>query len=111
MRVEEQSHRSQARIGPVGHELPRDRGGARVVASAPQLDLTADVVDEAVGLAPFTREVEIERGLGEKLSPAERHALFNTSVVTDLDQAPPDLVERARLRIHQRIAQSEAHRG
>ena len=47
----------------------------------------------------------------EKLSPAERHALFEASVVTDLDQAPQDLIERARSRIHQRIAQSEAQRG
>lgn len=47
----------------------------------------------------------------EKFSPAERHALFDASVVTDLDQAPQDLIERARSRIHQRIAQSEAQRG
>ena len=47
----------------------------------------------------------------EKLSPAERHALFDASVVTDLDQAPQDLIERTRTRIHQRIAQAEAQRG
>ena len=47
----------------------------------------------------------------EKLSPAERHALFDASVVTDLDQAPQDLIERTRTRIHQRITQSEAQRG
>ena len=44
----------------------------------------------------------------EKLSPAERHALFDASVVTDLDQAPEGLLQRVRTRIHQRIAQSEA---
>lgn len=44
----------------------------------------------------------------EGLSPAERHALFDASVVTDLHRAPQELVERARTRIHQRIAQSEA---
>ena len=47
----------------------------------------------------------------EKLSPAERHSLFDASVVTDLDQAPQDLIERTRTRIYQRIAQSEAQRG
>ncbi len=47
----------------------------------------------------------------EKLSPAERHALFDASVVTDLHQAPQDLLERTRTRIRQRIAQTEAHRG
>ena len=47
----------------------------------------------------------------EKLSPAERHALFDSSVVTDLDQAPQDLIERTRMRIHQRIAQAEAPQG
>ena len=47
----------------------------------------------------------------EKLSPAERHALFDASVVTDLEQAPQELVERTRSRIHERIAQSEAQRG
>ncbi len=47
----------------------------------------------------------------EKLSPAERHALFDASVVIDLDQASQDLLERTGTRIHQRIAQTEAHRG
>ena len=47
----------------------------------------------------------------EKLSPAERHALFDASVVTDLGQAPQDLIERTRARIHQRIAQTKAQRG
>jgi hypothetical protein len=47
----------------------------------------------------------------ETLNPAERHELFDASVVIDLDQAPQDLIERARTRIHQRITQSEAHRG
>ena len=47
----------------------------------------------------------------EKLSPAERHALFDASVVTDLDQAPKDLIERTRTRIHERITQTEAQRG
>ena len=45
----------------------------------------------------------------EKLSPAERHALFEASIVTDLDEAPPQLVERARSRVQQKIAESEPH--
>ena len=36
-----------------------------------------------------------------KLSPAEQDALFESSIVRDLDQAPPELVARAR--IEQRI--------
>jgi hypothetical protein len=47
----------------------------------------------------------------DKLSPAERQALLDASVVTDLDQAPQDLIERSRTRIRQRIAQAEAQRG
>lgn len=47
----------------------------------------------------------------EKLSPAERHALFEASVVTDIDEAPPQLVERARSRVQQKIAESEPQRG
>lgn len=47
----------------------------------------------------------------EKLSPAERHALFDASVVTDLDRAPQALIERTRTRIHQRISRTEAQRG
>lgn len=44
----------------------------------------------------------------DECSPAERHALFDASIVTDLDQAPPELIERTRMRIHERIAQTEA---
>ncbi|WP_419554594.1 hypothetical protein [Candidatus Poriferisodalis sp.] len=49
----------------------------------------------------------------EKLSPAERHALFEASIVTDLDEAPPQLVERARARsrVQQKVAESEPQRG
>ena len=47
----------------------------------------------------------------EKLSPAERHALFEASIVTDLDGAPPQLVEQARSRVQQKIAESEPQRG
>ena len=47
----------------------------------------------------------------EKLSPAERHALFEASIVTDLDEAPQHLVEQAQTRAQQRIAESELQRG
>lgn len=47
----------------------------------------------------------------EKLSPAERRALFEASIVTDVDEAPPQLVERARSRVQQKIAESEPQRG
>ncbi len=47
----------------------------------------------------------------EGMSPVEHRALFEASIVTDLNQTPTDLVERARARIEQRIAESESPRG
>ena len=47
----------------------------------------------------------------EKLSLAERHELFEAGVVTDLDEAPSHLVEQARTRVQQRIAESDPQRG
>jgi hypothetical protein len=47
----------------------------------------------------------------EKMSPAERHALFEASIVTNLDDAPQHLVERARARVEQLIAESESRPG
>ena len=44
----------------------------------------------------------------ECLSPAEQDAAFEASIVWDLKDAPPGLVERARARVEQRIAQEEA---
>lgn len=44
----------------------------------------------------------------EAMSPAERRALFEASIVTNLDDAPRELVERARARVEQRIAESES---
>jgi hypothetical protein len=43
-----------------------------------------------------------------KLTPAEQDALFEASIVRDLDQAPPELVARARARLEQRIARTES---
>jgi len=47
----------------------------------------------------------------EKMSPAERRALFEASIVINLDEAPQGLVERARARVEQRIAESESQLG
>ena len=44
----------------------------------------------------------------ENLSPAERHSLFDASVVMTLDQAPPGLVARARARIEERIVNADS---
>ena len=43
----------------------------------------------------------------EKLSPAERHKIFEASIVTDLDQAPAALVARARARVEELIAETD----
>jgi hypothetical protein len=43
----------------------------------------------------------------EQMTPADRHALFEASVIWDLDDAPPELVARARARALDHIAQTE----
>ncbi len=40
----------------------------------------------------------------EKLSPAEQDAVFEDSVVDDLDQVPPSFLARVRARLDERIA-------
>jgi hypothetical protein len=47
----------------------------------------------------------------EEMSPIERRALFEASIVTNLDDAPRSLVDRARARVEQRIAESESQLG
>jgi len=47
----------------------------------------------------------------EKMTPAERHELFEASIITNLDDAPQHLVERARARLEQHIAESESQHG
>jgi hypothetical protein len=44
----------------------------------------------------------------EQMSPAERCAIFDASIVTDLDDAPPELLARTRARIERMIAESES---
>jgi len=44
----------------------------------------------------------------EQMSPAERRAIFDASIVTNLDDAPPELLARTRARIERMIAESES---
>ncbi len=44
----------------------------------------------------------------EQMSPAERRAIFDASIVTNLDDAPPALLARTRARIERMIAESES---
>lgn len=43
----------------------------------------------------------------EAMSPAEVDALFEASIIRDLDDAPPELLARTRARILRRIEESE----
>jgi len=47
----------------------------------------------------------------EQMTPAERHALFEASIISNLDDAPQHLVEQARARVAQGIAESESEIG
>jgi hypothetical protein len=45
----------------------------------------------------------------ERLSPAERHALFEASIITDLDTVAGDpLLERTRAKLEAMIAKADA---
>lgn len=44
----------------------------------------------------------------EQMTPAERHAHFEASIIRNLDDAPPELLARARARVEQHIARSES---
>ncbi|MCP3912980.1 MAG: hypothetical protein GY713_18760 [Actinomycetia bacterium] len=43
----------------------------------------------------------------EQMTPSERHAIFQASIVTDLDQAPQELLARARATVEKRIAEAD----
>jgi len=43
----------------------------------------------------------------DAMSPAERKAIFDASIVWDLEDAPSGLVERARAKVLKRIAEIE----
>ena len=40
----------------------------------------------------------------EQMSPAERHAIFETSIITDLNDVPPEFLDRVRTRAERLIA-------
>jgi len=44
----------------------------------------------------------------EKMSPAEQQALFDRSVVTDLDEVPAEFLARVRRRLEQHIDRTES---
>ena len=44
----------------------------------------------------------------EKMTPTQRQAAFDASIVTDLDNAPPELLDRTRRRVEQMIAESDS---
>lgn len=44
----------------------------------------------------------------EKMTPAQRQAAFDASIVTDLDDAPPELLERTRERVQRMIRESDS---
>lgn len=46
----------------------------------------------------------------ELMSPAERDAIFDSSVATDLDAVPAAFVDRVRRRTLQRVEDAESHR-
>jgi hypothetical protein len=41
------------------------------------------------------------------LSPAEQGAVFDASIVLDLDEVPPEFLERVRGRLEARLAESD----
>lgn len=43
----------------------------------------------------------------ESMTPAERKAIFDNSIVWNLDDAPQDLVERSRQKVLKQIEESE----
>ncbi|MCP3856764.1 MAG: hypothetical protein GY745_22835 [Actinomycetia bacterium] len=43
----------------------------------------------------------------EQMTPSERHAIFQASIVADLDQAPQELLARARATVEKRIAEAD----
>lgn len=43
----------------------------------------------------------------EKLSPAQRQQIFDASLVLDLDDVPPEFLDRVRDRVQDRIATTD----
>ena len=59
------------------------------------------------GRLPFVDRRVITAAEFERLTPAERDAAFEASIVWDLADAPPELVARARARVEERITRDE----
>ncbi len=45
----------------------------------------------------------------EKLSRAQQQQIFDESLVTDLDEVPPEFLERIRADVRDHITEHEAH--
>ena len=43
----------------------------------------------------------------EQMTPTERQQIFEASIITDLDEAPPSLVRRSRERVEKLIEEAE----
>jgi hypothetical protein len=43
----------------------------------------------------------------ERMSPAEQDAIFQASLVRDLDDVPPEFLDRVRANVNRRIADIE----
>ena len=43
----------------------------------------------------------------EKLSPAQRQQIFDASLVLDLDDVPPEFLDRVRDRVQDRLATTD----
>jgi hypothetical protein len=83
--------------------------GARMWLVSRRGDLSE--IASAVGRrVPLDRSPKVlESGRVLKLTPAEQDALFAASIITDLTQAPPELLAVARARLQHRIDSSEIH--
>lgn len=62
-----------------------------------------------VSLVPVPGEFRTADEL-ERMSPAEQDAVFEASIVTNLDDVPHEFLERVRSRVEDRIARSETPR-
>jgi len=62
---------------------------------------------EPLASAPMAAEIITAEEL-EKMTPAQRQAAFDASIVTDLNDAPPELLERTRKRVQQAIRESDS---
>ena len=54
----------------------------------------------------MARKVWTAEELAE-LSPAEQDAVFDASIVRDLDEVPPEFLDRVRSRLEARLAESD----